>query len=143
MNVAAILHDKGRDVITLSASASIREAAEMLIKYRIGSVVVVDDNKKIAGILSERDLVKSVAKQGVDCLSDPVKNCMTSNVSTCRTSDTVEYLMGQMTTNRFRHMPVVENDELIGIISIGDVVKQRIAETEMEATAMRAYIATG
>ena len=143
MNVAAILHDKGRDVITLSASASIREAAEMLIKYRIGSVVVVDDNKKIAGIVSERDLVKTIAKQGIDCLSEPVKNCMTSNVSTCQLSDTVEYLMGQMTTHRFRHMPVVENDEMIGIISIGDVVKQRIAETEMEATAMRAYIATG
>jgi len=143
MNVAAILNDKGTDVMTLSASASIRDAAEILAKCHIGSVVVVDDNKKIAGIVSERDIVKEVANRGSECLGEPVSICMTSKVSTCKKSDTVEYLMGQMTTHRFRHMPVIENDEMIGIISIGDVVKQRIAETEMEATAMRAYIATG
>jgi len=143
MNVAAILHDKGAKVVTLSSSSSIRDAAELLSKHRIGSVVIVDGDENIAGIVSERDIVKDIASRGADCLNEPIGNCMTDNVSTCTKSDTVEYLMGQMTTHRFRHMPVVEDDKMIGIISIGDVVKQRIAETEMEATAMRAYIATG
>ena len=143
MNVATILHDKGPEVVTLPVDASIREAAKTLAKFRVGAIVVVDDEGRIRGILSERDIVKDIAECGGECLDDPVSSRMTGDVMTCKKSDTVEYLMGQMTRHRFRHIPVVENNELVGIVSIGDVVKQRIAETEMETTAMRAYIATG
>ena len=143
MNVSAILHDKGADVVTLLADASIRDAAKLLAKFGVGSVVITDAENKLMGIVSEGDIVREVAKCAGDGLDEPVENCMTTSVMTCKKSDTVEYLMGQMTTHRFRHMPVVENDQLVGIVSIGDVVKQRIAETEMETTAMRAYIATG
>jgi len=143
MNVAAILSDKGTDVMTLSVGATISEAAKILSDHHIGSIVIVDEANKVAGILSERDIVKDIAKRGSRCLDEPISNSMTTNVSTCQKSDTVEYLMEQMTTNRFRHMPVMENEKMIGIVSIGDVVKRRIEEAEMEATAMRAYIATG
>lgn len=143
MNVAGILGDKGADVLTLNKDATMREAASLLSDKHVGSVVILDDGEKIAGILSERDIVTSLARQDNNCLDLPVSECMTSDVATCTKSDTVEYLMGQMTKHRFRHMPVVENGEMIGIVSIGDVVKQRIAETELEASAMRAYIATG
>ena len=143
MNVSAILHDKGSDVVTLTADATIREAAKLLAKYGVGSVVILDDAKHVKGIVSEGDIVREVAKRGSDSLNESVANCMTTSVMTCKKSDTVAYLMGQMTRHRFRHMPVVEKNMLLGIVSIGDVVKSRIAETEMEATAMRAYIATG
>ena len=143
MNVAAILHDKGRDVFTVGHDTSIIEVAKLIDINHIGAVVVVNDNNQLAGIVTERDIVKNISRRGGDCLNQPVTSCMTSEVVTCTEADTVEYLMEKMTNLRFRHLPVVENNELLGIVSIGDVVKQRVAEADMETTAMREYIATG
>ena len=143
MNVAAILHDKGRDVLTVGHDTLIIEVAKLIDKNRIGSVVIVNENNQLAGIVTERDIVKDISRRGCDCLDQPVSSCMTNEVVTCTEADTVEYLMEKMTTQRFRHLPVVENNVLLGIVSIGDVVKQRVAEADMEANAMREYIAMG
>ena len=98
---------------------------------------------KVAGIVSERDIVREISRAGAGVLKEPVERCMTKSVVTCRESDTIDRLMAEMTAHRFRHMPVVERGRLIGLVSIGDVVRMRIAEAEMEAAAMRQYIATG
>ena len=143
MNVAAILNDKGRDVVTSSTDASLLDIANLLTENRIGSVVLLDDEGAIAGIISERDIVRTLAKFGGEALHSPVSETMTKKVVTCRDSDTIDYLMSEMTVRRVRHIPVLESDTIAGIVSIGDVVKHRIAEAEMEAEAMRAYIATG
>jgi len=143
MNVAAILKDKGRSVCTASPDASLLDIAKVLAEKRIGCIVLLDDDEKVAGIVSERDLVRTLAGNGPKILEEPVVHCMTRDVVSCRESDTIDRIMAQMTSRRFRHMPVVENGRLVGLVSIGDVVKQRIAEAEMEAAAMRDYIATG
>ncbi len=143
MNVSTILKEKGQDVVTANIESSLLDVAQVLAEHGIGSIVIVESDGKVAGILSERDIVRSLAKIGPDALSQSVATHMTRKVITCRKADTIQMLMSEMTSGHFRHMPVVENDELIGIVSIGDVVKQRIAETEMEAASMREYIATG
>lgn len=143
MNVAAILKDKGHDVVTSRIDASLLDIAKLLSEHGIGCVVLVDDEGAIAGIVSERDIVRTLAKSGVEALSAPVSQSMTKNVVTCTDSDTIEYLMSEMTVRRVRHIPVLESKRISGLVSIGDVVKHRIAETEREAEAMRAYIATG
>ena len=143
MNVAAILQDKGRNVLTVDQDTPIIDVAKLIDEHRIGSVVIVNESGQLAGIVTERDIVKNISRRGCASLNDPVSTCMTSEVVTCTRADTVEYLMEKMTTRRFRHLPVVENNELLGIVSIGDVVKQRVAEVAMEATALREYIATG
>jgi CBS domain-containing protein len=143
MNVATILGEKGRQVITAKSDASLLEIAETLREHSIGCIVVSDGDDKIAGIVSERDLVRAIAKSGTDVLKTPVSSSMTKKVITCQISDTIHTIMAAMTDGRFRHMPVVEDDKLIGVISIGDVVRVRIAEAEMEAASMRDYIATG
>jgi len=97
----------------------------------------------VAGIISERDIVRAIAKGGSAVLDEPVSHCMTKEVITCRESDTIHSLMSDMTSHRFRHLPVVEDGALVGLVSIGDVVKERIAEAEMEAAEMRHYIASG
>ena len=142
MNVATILTEKGGEVVTGSSDDSLLNIAEILRKHRIGCIVL-DDGKGIAGIVSERDLVRAIAEFGADILNSPVSKCMTKKVITCRKSDTINAIMASMTDGRFRHMPVVEDGKLIGLISIGDVVRLRIEEAEMEAAAMRDYIATG
>lgn len=143
MNVATILGEKGHDVITASPDDTLLDIAKILRKHGIGCIVLDNGKGAIAGIVSERDLVRALAESGPDILKEPVSRCMTKDVITCRKSDTIDTIMAAMTDGRFRHMPVVENDELIGVISIGDVVRLRIAEAELEAAAMRSYIATG
>ena len=143
MNVATILKLKGHDVLTARPDMPIMEIAALLGSHHIGCIVIVDEDGKVAGIVSERDVVRVVGSEGPKALDDPVKTCMTKTVVTCREGDTIERLMSEMTSHRFRHMPVVERGRLIGLVSIGDVVKMRIAEAEMEAAAMRQYIATG
>jgi CBS domain-containing protein len=143
MNVATILAGKGNEIITASTSASLLEIAKTLREHRIGCIVLSDGKGGIAGIVSERDLVRAIAEHGRDVLGSAVSKCMTKNVVTCQTSDTINTIMAAMTDGRFRHMPVVEEGELIGVISIGDVVRLRIEEAELEAAAMRDYIATG
>ncbi|PCJ71690.1 MAG: inosine-5-monophosphate dehydrogenase [Rhodobiaceae bacterium] len=142
MNVEVILKAKGADVTTITSSETLGAAVELLHKKKIGAIVVVDAGR-VCGILSERDIVKALAAAGAEALDLPIAQVMTANVVSCKLSDTIDQLMGAMTGGRFRHIPVIEDDELIGIISIGDAVKHRIAETEMEAEQLRLYIATG
>jgi CBS domain-containing protein len=143
MKVSHILQEKGRDVVTVAATVTIAEATKLLAAKRIGAVIVRDAGGAVGGILSERDIVRALAKSGADCLSHKVADYMTRDVVTCSEADSVDDLMEQMTRGRFRHLPVVEDRQLIGIVSIGDVVKTRIAETVFEAESLRAYIATG
>lgn len=143
MNVATILKEKGHDVFTAASSDPLMTIAEALARKRIGCIVIVDKKERVAGIVSERDVVRLIADRGGEALADPVSECMTKKVITCEATDSIDKLMSEMTKGRFRHLPVVEDGRLVGLVSIGDVVKQRIAEAEMEAAAMREYIATG
>ena len=143
MNVAAILKLKGRSVVTTTADKSLLEIAKLLERHGIGCVVVEGDDGKVAGIVSERDLVRAIGQAGTEVLKEPVSDYMTKTVVTAREADTIDRVMSEMSSHRFRHMPVVERGRLIGLVSIGDVVKMRIAEAEMEAAAMREYITTG
>jgi CBS domain-containing protein len=143
MNVAAILKSKGREVLTTTPDATLLDIAKLLGTRRIGCIVVTGIDGKVIGIVSERDIVREIARAGSQVLKEPVASCMTKSVVSCREADTIDRLMSEMTTHRFRHMPVVERGRLVGLVSIGDVVKMRIAEAEMEAAAMRDYIATG
>jgi CBS domain-containing protein len=141
MTVAAILSNKGRDVITVSPDLSIAEIVRILAERRIGAIVVTDGANHILGIVSERDVVRALAR-GADALNGPVSSIMTAKVVTCTDRNTINEVMTRMTEGRFRHLPVVEDDQLAGIVSIGDVVKARIEQVEREADEMRAYIAT-
>lgn len=143
MQVRHILRDKGREVVTVAADATLSEAARLLARRHIGAVVVNDRQGGVAGLLSERDIVRAVAEQSVAALGQSVSRYMTRAVATCSETDTVDELMEIMTHGRFRHLPVVEDDVLRGIVSIGDVVKTRIAETVHEAETLREYIAAG
>mgnify|MGYP001073639332 CR=1 FL=1 len=140
MTVAAILSRKGREVVTVTADRSIADVIQMLAEYRIGAVVVADDGMHILGIVSERDVVRALVR-GSGALDGAVASIMTAKVVTCSDHDTINDVMARMTEGRFRHLPVVENGRLAGIVSIGDVVKARIEQVEREADEMRAYIA--
>lgn len=142
MSVLQMLKHKGREVVTARANERVGEAARVLAARNIGAVVVTDASGAVAGILSERDIVRAVAEQGARALERPVSEIMTRDVEVCGPQDSVDDLMERMTHGRYRHMPVVENGRLTGIVSIGDVVKQRIAQSEFEVQAMSAYIAT-
>lgn len=143
MNVAAILKAKGGAVTTARPETPLLEVARKLAAKKIGALVIVGEGGSVAGIISERDIIRAIAQRGVDGLSVPVSEVMTRQVITATQSSTLDELMATMTAGRFRHLPVVENDSLIGIVSIGDVVKHHIAEVEMEVSAMRGYLATG
>ncbi len=143
MNVSTILKNKGFDVITRHPEATLSDIAHLLNEHKIGSIVIVDAGDKVCGIVSERDIVTAIATKGGVVLDEPVSTCMTENVFTCTKEDTLEKLMTEMTKHHFRHLPVIEDGKLVGLVSIGDVVKQRIAQAEMEAAAMRDYIKTG
>jgi CBS domain-containing protein len=127
----------------LSADKSLLDIAKLLVLHGIGCIVIVGDDDNVAGIVSERDLVRAIGQSGAKVLKEPVFLYMTKRVVTAREADTIDRLMSEMTTHRFRHMPVVEGGRLIGLVSIGDVVKMRVAEVEFEAAAMRQYITTG
>jgi CBS domain-containing protein len=143
MHVAAILKDKGRAVETVRPDAKLMDVARKLAAKRIGAVVITDRHGDVAGIVSERDIIRALATDGAESLEWPVAEIMTRDVLTCHDGDTIDHLMSQMTARRFRHLPVINDGALSGIVSIGDVVKHHIAEVEMEASAMRDYIATG
>jgi CBS domain-containing protein len=142
MNVEHILQAKGRDVLTIEPGRTLAEAARSLTERRIGAIVVAGPDQAVLGILSERDIVRAVARGGAEALQSPVSHYMTGKVVTCTRQTSINELMEVMTERKFRHMPVVENGRLCGIISIGDVVKNRVAEIEAESQAMREYIAT-
>lgn len=141
MTVARIINDKGRDVVTVSPKVTLAEIAAILSAKRIGAVVVLEKDA-IHGIISERDIVRAVAKHGGDGLAMLAADWMTAKVVTCLPEDTIHDIMEKMTTGRFRHLPVVKHGKLAGIVSIGDVVKRRIEEVEREADQIREYIAT-
>jgi len=142
MNVAAILKLKGRTVVTTTADKSLLEVAKLLVQHGIGCIVIVGDDDKVAGIVSERDLMRAIGQSGAKVLKEPVSVYMTKRVVTAREADTIDRLMSEMTVHRFRHMPVVERGRLIGLVSIGDVVKMHVADVEFEVAAMRQYITT-
>jgi len=143
MNVATILTQKGRSVTTLAPTATLQDASEKLSLKRIGAIVIIGDGGSVAGIISERDVIRAIARSGVEALRLHVSEFMTRNVECCQENDLVDELMETMTKGRFRHVPVIEDGGLVGIISIGDVVKNHVAEVEMEVSAMRSYLATG
>jgi len=141
MQVRHILQVKGRDIIGIAESATLSEAADILAQHHIGALVIQDSGGALAGIFSERDLVRAVAEDGPLALSRGIAAYMSRQVITCRESDLVEDIMEVMTKGRFRHVPVLdEYHRLVGMISIGDVVKTRIAETVSEANSLRDYI---
>lgn len=143
MNVAAVLKAKGSNVATAAQTVSLQEIAKRLSDERIGAIVILDDDGNVVGILSERDLVRAVAEGGGEALKKPVADVMTRDVVTCTKDHSIDELMAIMTKGRFRHVPVMEDNQLAGLVSIGDVVKNHIAEVEMEVLAMKDYLATG
>ncbi len=142
MQVENILQSKGRAVHTVAAHARIADAIRSLNTHRIGAVVVVDEGGDVAGILSERDIVRKMGDNPTAFLATTVADCMTRSVVTCKPSDSIAEVMETMTANRIRHLPVCADRTLCGIVSIGDVVKGKIEEAEQEATALREYIAS-
>ena len=140
MTVARILAEKGRTVVTVPPHRTMMEAIKILAEKRIGMLVVCDAEHAVKGILSERDVMRAVAGEGASAFEAPVSRYMTAKVTTCTPADTIEDLMEMMTEGRFRHVPVCDDGQLIGVISIGDVVKRRIATVEAEHQAMRDYI---
>ena len=141
MTIAQILKIKGNNVSSIAPTATVLEAAQMLGAKRIGAVLVVDSAEGLVGILSERDIVGSLAQHGPKTLDMTVAELMTSEVQVASPRTTVEEAMGMMTQGRFRHVPVVEGGHLVGLVSIGDVVKARISDQEHEVDSLRAYVA--
>ena len=142
MTVKTILATKGREVITTAPTVTLEEAIAVLTRHRIGALVVLGAEERVIGILSERDIVRALSEQGAGALKQPLSQVMTRTVITCSEADPISEIMDRMTRGRFRHIPVVEQDRLVGIVSIGDVVKQRLTEMERESEALRDYIQT-
>jgi CBS domain-containing protein len=142
MSVAAILQGKPERLIGLPDSKSLADAAKLLTQEKIGALVVRNAGGDMIGIVSERDIVRAIAHEGVGVLERPVSTIMTRDVICCTPTDSVAEVMGMMTARRFRHLPVKSNGKLIGMVSIGDVVKARVEEAEGEAAQLREYIAS-
>ncbi len=141
MIVSQILKSKSDvGVVTLPPGTTVAEVAEMLSARRIGAVVISIDGKKVAGIVSERDIVRELGRRGPACLGDKVETIMTAKVTTCGHHDKADDVLTRMTDGRFRHLPVVEDGEMVGLISIGDVVKARLSELSMEKDALEGMI---
>jgi CBS domain-containing protein len=140
MNVKSILDSKGNDVATVEPTADIASAVSVLATRNIGALVVTDTNQQAVGIISERDIIRELAYRGLETLQQAVGEVMTRKLVTCSRADTISNVMELMTAGRFRHLPVVERGHLIGIISIGDVVKHRLQEIETESATLRDYI---
>ncbi len=143
MTVKHILKSKGSEIISVTESASVMDALKLLKERHIGAVLVMTGGGEMAGVLSERDVVRGLVDGGAELLETPVSGLMTRNVITCKSSDSINLVMSLMTEKRIRHLPVMDDGMLAGLITIGDVVKERIAETENEANALKEYIATG
>jgi CBS domain-containing protein len=141
MNVHTILRNKGKSVVTIHPDATVERAIGVLRQRGIGALVVSDDGENVAGILSERDIVEALGRYGSELLAISVAEVMTCPVVTCEPEDSVADLMAEMTSRRIRHFPVVEAGRLIGIVSIGDLVKNRLDQIEYEAHSMRSFIA--
>lgn len=142
MHVERILAAKGNNVISVDLDETVGQAAEILSDNRIGAILVRNEAGLVEGVLSERDIVRGMAQIGGQCMEATVADLMTRNVVYCQPEDNIDTIMSVMTEHRIRHLPVMRGDQLLGIISIGDVVKFRIEEIENEAAAMRQYIAT-
>ncbi len=142
MTVALILAAKGNDVTTTQPHRTLQEVAAILAERGIGAVIVTGGDGEVLGILSERDIVRAVGRQGAGVLQDSVSKYMTSKVVTARMDESIDHVMEQMTAGRFRHLPVINNGRLVGVVSIGDVVKHRLESIESEHRALREYIAT-
>lgn len=140
MHVKSILKSKGTDVATIAPSQTVAAAADLLAQRRIGVLVVSDDGAAVAGIISERDIVNGLAQNGASALDMAVRDLMTAEVKTCTPDESITNVMGMMTDRRIRHVPVVVDGKLNGIVSIGDVVKHRLSELETEASHLREYI---
>ncbi len=141
MLVSQILRTKGDMVFTASPMETVGAAAALLHTRGVGAMVVLDDKDDVVGIVSERDIVRTVAQKGAQALTSPVASCMTRNVVFAAPTETIDSLLGRMTDRRVRHLPVCDNGRLVGIVSIGDLVKAKIAMTEAEANELKAYIA--
>jgi CBS domain-containing protein len=142
MNVESILSGKSGDVVTIEPTAKLEAAVKKLADHRIGALLVLGPDRRVIGILSERDVVRVLADRGAGVLQEPLATVMTRKVVTCSRSDTVGAIMELMTSGKFRHVPVVEQEQVVGVISIGDVVKHRVQEIEQESSALRDYIQT-
>ncbi|HEX7757877.1 MAG TPA: CBS domain-containing protein [Caulobacteraceae bacterium] len=143
MLVSQILKEKGDLVFTVSPGESVSAVAALLHSRHVGAMVVVDPDHSVVGIVSERDIVRIVAEQGASGLEKPISVCMTRDVVFAEPSETVDSLMSRMTDRRIRHLPVCKSQRLMGIVSIGDLVKTKIAEAVAEADGLKAYIAAG
>lgn len=140
MLVAAVMKRKGSDIVSVHPSDSVGAVARMLTERRIGAVLVIDDGAPV-GILSERDIVRGVAGHGASALEQPVSSLMTRDLVTCRPDHTVAQVMAVMTERRIRHLPVMDGGRLTGMISIGDAVKARLDDAELEVESLRDYVA--
>jgi CBS domain-containing protein len=143
MIVSQILKSKGSQVHTVSRTTSIMEVSCLLASKRIGATVIVDQNGLVEGIISERDIVRGLANYGAKVLDMPVEDLMTRNVITRGAESQIDELRWEMTNSRIRHLPILDNGKLVGLISIGDVVKNRVEELQAEGDMLRDYIATG
>ena len=142
MTVKAIMSAKGGEVVTIQPNTDVASAARILAERKIGALVVTGADQRVVGIVSERDIVQELAAHGAAALELPLTEVMTRKVMTCSPSDTISSVMERMTQGKFRHLPVLEQGKLIGIVSIGDVVKHRLEQMEREQSALRDYIQT-
>jgi CBS domain-containing protein len=143
MTIAKILQGKGSKIVSIAPTQTLQEAAQTLTKQKVGAIVALDSHGSLAGILSERDIVRICAEQGSGAMSKLVSDAMTKDVLTASPQDGIDVAMARMTDRRIRHLPVLQAGSLIGVVSIGDLVKAKIDETLADADAMRAYIASG
>jgi CBS domain-containing protein len=141
MMVSKIIAEKGASVFRCSPQETLLAAAAVMHSRKVGALVVLDEQDQVVGIVSERDIIRTLAQQGVMALSLPVARCMTRDVVYADPSESVDVLLAQMSDRRIRHLPVCRGQQLLGIVSIGDLVKTKIAETEAEASELKAYIA--
>ncbi len=141
MTISNILAEKGRNVVTARPEISLHEAAELMMRHGIGALVILDDNNALQGLIAERDIVSAVALGGAEALTQPISNYMQTSPAPAREEDAVEHTMRVMTVERRRHIPVIRETRLVGLVSIGDVVKYRIRVIEEEHRSMRDYIA--
>jgi CBS domain-containing protein len=142
MHVKNILSVKGSNVLSIEPTATLEIAVRTLAQHKIGALLVLGPDRRIIGILSERDIVRVLAEQGASALTQPLAQVMTRKVFTCSPSETISVIMERMTAGKFRHVPVLEQDQVVGVVSIGDVVKYRLQEMEHESAALRDYIQT-
>lgn len=140
MTVKSILASKGRDVATIAPTETLANAIAILRQRNIGALIVLGAHQRVIGIVSERDIVRAIAERGAAALDDTLSQVMTRKVETCGETETIASIMERMTAGKFRHVPVLHQEQLVGIVSIGDVVKHRLGEMEREHSALRDYI---